>query len=501
MIVCMMDKTDISKPFNFHNSYVHLPEKFYRHCTPAGFREPRLIAFNRALATELGLHLEGISDVKLADIFSGNEIADGAQPIAMAYAGHQFGHFVPLLGDGRAILLGEVLDAKGARRDIQLKGCGQTPFSRRGDGRAALGPVIREYIVSEAMHALGIRTTRSLAAVTTGEMVFRETALPGAVLTRVAASHIRIGTFEYFAAQKDQEAVQQIADYVIARHYPKALKAHNPYLALLEYAIEAQAALIASWMHVGFIHGVMNTDNMALSGETIDYGPCAFMDHYDPMMVFSSIDRHGRYAFGNQPAIAQWNLVCLAETLLPLLDADQDKAVAIAEPLLNTFLTRFQKHWLHGMRQKMGLYTEDESDLLLVSDFLELMREKATDYTITFRLLCDAAGNKNDNDLAQLFEGSEGFRIWMKKWNARLGRESLSAFERVTRMRGVNPAYIPRNHRIEQAIVAAVERNDFSIMKEMIEVLSNPFVEQARFAEYTLPPVSTERVYQTFCGT
>jgi uncharacterized protein YdiU (UPF0061 family) len=400
-----MNRQDIPKLFDFDNSYSHLPERFYRRCTPVQFSGPHLIAFNHALACKLGLHVDGISDVKLADIFSGNELPDGAEPIAMAYAGHQFAHFVPQLGDGRAILLGEVLDATGMRHYIQLKGCGQTPFSRRGDGRAALGPVMREYIVSEAMHALGIRTTRSLAAVTTGEMVLRETALPGAVLTRVAASYIRIGTFEYFAARDDKEAVQQLADYVIERHYPEARKADNPYVALLEYAIEAQAALIASWMHVGFIHGVMNTDNIALSGDTIDYGPCAFMDHYDPMMVFSAIDRHGRYAFGNQPAIAQWNLVRLAETILPLLDMDQDKAVAIAEPLINAFITRFQRHWLRGMRQKIGLYTEEEPDLLLVSDLLALMHKSAADYTLTFRLLCDAAADKNTKALAQLFAG------------------------------------------------------------------------------------------------
>jgi uncharacterized protein YdiU (UPF0061 family) len=496
----MMDKTDIPKPFDFHNSYVHLPEKFYQHCAPAGFSGPSLIAFNHALASELRLHVEGLSDAQLADIFSGNVIPEGAEPIAMAYAGHQFAHFVPQLGDGRAILLGEVLDAHGARRDIQLKGCGQTLFSRRGDGRAALGPVMREYVVSEAMHALGIKTTRSLAAVATGEMVFRETALPGAVLTRIAASHIRIGTFEYFAARDDKEAVHQLADYVIERHYPEARKADNPYVALLESSIEAQAALIASWMHVGFIHGVMNTDNMALSGETIDYGPCAFMDHYDPMMVFSSIDRHGRYAFGNQPAIAQWNLVRFAETLLPLLDADQDKAVAIAEPLLNAFIARFQSHWLRGMRQKIGLYTEEEPDLLLVSDLLGLMHENAADYTNTFRVLCDAVAG-DTKALAQLLAGEEGFDIWTKQWHARLGRESLSASECAARMRAVNPAYIPRNHRIEQAIAAVVERNDFSIMKQMMEVLSKPFEEQDGFAEYALPPVPTERVYQTFCGT
>lgn len=487
--------------FNFDNSYALLPERFFSRLLPVKVSDPRLIVFNYALASELGMHMEGVDEAGLAEIFSGNVIPAGAEPLAMAYAGHQFGYFVPQLGDGRAILLGEVVDRHGVRRDIQLKGSGQTPFSRQGDGRAALGPVIREYIVSEAMQALGIRTTRSLAAVITGDPVYRQTILPGAVLTRVASSHVRIGTFEYFATRGDEEAVRRLADHVICRLYPEAKNAANPYIKLLEQVIEAQSRLVASWMHIGFIHGVMNTDNMALSGETIDYGPCAFMDDYDPMKVFSSIDRHGRYAFGNQPHIAGWNLARFAETLLPLFDTDSNKAVAAAEDLLSTFPARFRQHWLSGMRRKLGLFSEKEGDIALIEEFLELMHKNNADYTLAFRLLCDAADeNIGDVELHKLFTG-EGIGKWLTCWRARIAREPEPMIGRAQAMRLVNPAYIPRNHRIEQAIVAAVEKGDFSLMERLRLVLANPYRQQDGFSEYALPPSPAECVTQTFCGT
>lgn len=493
--------TDTLKLFDFDNSYAQLPARFYQRCMPTPVGKPRLIAFNPALAAELGM-IQGVADTGLADIFAGNRTPEGADPLAMAYAGHQFGNFVPQLGDGRAILLGEVIDSSGIRRDIQLKGSGPTPFSRNGDGRAALGPVIREYIVSEAMHALGVRTTRSLAAVITGEPVYRETVLPGAIVARVAASHVRIGTFEYFAARGDHDAVQRLADYVVDRHYPEAKKSANPYVTLLESVLEAQAKLVAHWMQLGFIHGVMNTDNMTISGETIDYGPCAFMDYYDPMMVFSSIDIQGRYAFGNQPAIAQWNLARLAEALLPLLASTPDKAIGVAKEVLGTFFARFRLHWLTGMRGKLGLTVEEEGDLSLIETLLNLMHRNQADYTLTFRLLCNAAHESADaGPLKDLFTEQQAYTEWMARWHERLARQSQSATARVQAMRRVNPACIPRNHRIEQVIAAAVEQGDFGPMTRLHHVLSTPYEEQKDYAEYALPPSPSERVQQTFCGT
>jgi serine/tyrosine/threonine adenylyltransferase len=490
--------TDNINLFDFDNTYIHLPGNFYHRWMPIPVSNPQLISFNHELAEEL--LMENRDKVILAKVFSGNIVPAGAYPIAQAYAGHQFGYFVPQLGDGRALLLGEVIDRQDIRRDIQLKGSGQTPFSRMGDGRAGLGPVMREYIVSEAMHKLGIRTTRSLAAVTTGEPVYRETILPGAVLSRVAASHIRIGTFEYFAASGDQEFVQVLADYVINRHYPEAKEAQNPYLALLESIIEAQAQLIASWMHVGFIHGVMNTDNMAISGETIDYGPCAFIDNYDPMMVFSSIDRYGRYAFGNQPPIALWNLTRLAETLLPLLDLEPMKAMAKAEMVLNNFLPHFQQYWLKGMRKKLGLLNEEGDDKSLIEALLNLMHRGNADFTLTFRLLADVVEGK-DVAFRQLFDTTQDLDLWIQGWLTRCARQPQSPDERAKGMRLVNPAYIPRNHRIEQAIQAATERQDFSLMERLRQALSRPYVEQDSFTDLMLPPLLSERVEHTFCGT
>ncbi len=476
----------------FDNSYALLPQRFYARLNPTPAPSPRMVKLNYPLAEELGLDAQRLDSEMGAAFFSGNQQPVGTDPLAMAYAGHQFGHFVPQLGDGRAILLGEIIGCDGKRRDLHLKGAGQTPFSRRGDGRAALGPVLREYIISEAMHALGIPTTRSLAAVTTGEPVFRETMLPGAVLARVAASHLRIGTFEYFAARGDWEAIKILKDYAINRHYPALQTSSTPALALLESVCESQAALIARWMHVGFIHGVMNTDNMTISGETLDYGPCAFMDTYDPTTVFSSIDHQGRYAFGHQPRIAQWNLARLADTLLPLLDDNQDKAITLAEETIAQFPVRFESHWLKGMRQKLGMVSEQPEDSSLIYSLLELMQEHAADYTNTFRLLCAVA----EGD-----EAPAGYEAWVTLWKTRLGQQSATPQEAARLMRASNPAFIPRNHRVEEALNAAVTLGDLAPMETLLAVLSTPFDHQPEHTEYSKPPAPHERVRQTFCGT
>jgi uncharacterized protein YdiU (UPF0061 family) len=461
--------------FRFDNSYARLPANFYARVQPTPVAEPWLIKLNRPLAGELGLDAEALERDGAA-IFSGNLVPEGAEPLAMAYAGHQFGTFVPQLGDGRAILLGEVTDAGGRRRDIQLKGAGQTPYSRRGDGRAALGPVLREYIVSEAMHALGVPTTRALAATATGQPVYREQILPGAVFTRVAASHIRVGTFQFFAARGDMESIRTLADYVIGRHYPELKTDEKPYLALLKAVAARQAALIARWLHVGFIHGVMNTDNMTISGETIDFGPCAFMDDYDPKTVFSSIDQFGRYAYANQPAIGQWNLARLAETLVTLFDPVADTAVNLANDALGEYGTIFQKHWLDGMRRKIGLLTDEGEDLDLVQSLLTLMQNGKADFTLTFRRLAASAENAAaDTELASLFEEPQALSPWLEHWRRRLEREPQPATERAAAMRSVNPAFIPRNHRVEQAIAAATEDADFSLFEALLDVTSRPY--------------------------
>lgn len=490
-----------SKPvIQFDNSYARLPERFSAAVLPTPVKAPRLIAFNRALAEELGIDLDGVDDERLAAIFSGNAVPQGAEPLAMAYAGHQFGNFVPQLGDGRAVLLGEVLDRKGRRRDIQLKGSGPTRFSRRGDGRAALGPVLREYIVSEAMFALGIPATRALAAVTTGERVQREIGLPGGVFTRVAASHVRVGTFQFFAAREDGEGLKTLADHVIDRHYPEARQAESPYLAMLEAIAERQCDLVCRWLMVGFIHGVMNTDNMAVSGETIDFGPCAFMDEYHPNKVFSSIDAQGRYAYNNQPGMAQWNIARLAECLLPLLDEDQDKAVDLANSVLADFAKAFPKRWLAGIRAKLGLASEAEGDEQLVQDLLALMQRSEVDYTLTFRSLCSAAQGK-----AEAFRGMfidiAAADEWLKRWQARSAQEGRSGDEQAKAMRAVNPAVIPRNHRIEEVIAAAVEDDDFEPFHEMVKAIARPFEERPDYAVYMQAPMNHERVFRTFCGT
>jgi serine/tyrosine/threonine adenylyltransferase len=485
-----------------HSSYADLPEHFFARVNPTRVAQPRLLRFNRALSADLGLDLGSLDDDALADLLSGNVIPPDEEPIAMAYAGHQFGQFVPQLGDGRAILLGEATDRAGVRRDIQLKGSGRTPFSRGGDGRAALGPVLREYLVSEAMHALGVATTRSLAAVATGESVFREEALPGAILTRVAASFVRVGTFQYFAARGDVDGVRRLADYVIDRHYPQIKPEPQPYLALLRAVSDAQASLVASWMHVGFIHGVMNTDNMAVSGETIDFGPCAFLDVYDPAAVFSSIDRQGRYAYGNQPQAAVWNLARFAETLLPLIDAQPERAVELASEVLGTFSARFSDRLLAGMRRKLGLSTADEGDASLAENLLDAMHRNQADFTLTFRALCDAAGPESDETrLRSSFLNPADYDAWASRWRLRLTREPVPPQVRAEGMRKVNPAVIPRNHRIEQVIDAAVECQDFGPFAELSDVLAQPYELPEKFAPYADPPQPGERVLKTFCGT
>jgi protein adenylyltransferase len=486
--------------FVFDNTYARELEGFYVPWKAAQVARPSLVKFNRELAQGLGLDADALDSEEGARIFAGNEIPEGAAPLAQAYAGHQFGGFVPQLGDGRALLLGEVIDRNGRRRDIQLKGSGPTPFSRAGDGRAALGPVLREYLIGEAMHALGIPTTRALAAVLTGEPVFRESAQPGAILTRIAASHVRVGTFQFFAARGDQAKVQRLADYVIERHYPELKGDANPYLGLLERVRDRQAALVASWMRVGFIHGVMNTDNMAISGETIDYGPCAFMDHYDPATVFSSIDTQGRYAYANQPRIAQWNLARFAETLLSLIDADRNRAIARATEVVNTFPEQYERQWLKGMRSKLGLVSEEEADLNLAAGFLTAMEGKKVDYTLAFRYLADAVLGREE-PLRALFADPSAYDLWSGPWRARLAREAVAPLVRAEAMRHTNPAFIPRNHRVEEALSAAMERADYAPFETLLNILSRPFDDQPEFAAFTEPAPEGRGCYQTFCGT
>jgi uncharacterized protein YdiU (UPF0061 family) len=488
--------------FPFDNSYARLPTRFFVRMAPTPVAAPRLVRLNRDLAMELGLDPDWLASPEGVEILAGNRVPEGAEPIAMAYAGHQFGMFVPQLGDGRAILLGEIVDRHGRRRDVQLKGSGRTPFSRGGDGRAALGPVLREYVVSEAMAALGIPTTRTLAAVTTGEVVARDTLLPGAVLTRVASSHIRVGTFQYFAARQDVEAVRLLADHVIARHYPAAADTERPHLELLRQVTLRQAELVARWLLVGFIHGVMNTDNMSIAGETIDYGPCAFMDSYDPATVYSSIDHAGRYAYANQPGIALWNLSRLAETLLPLLSDDDDRAVAQAQEALNGFAPAFEASFHDGLRRKLGLFTRQEDDPALAQDLLNRMAANHADFTLTFRRLGDAAADPARQEPVRcLFDDPAAFDEWAVRWRRRLEAEGEDGPTRQTAMHAVNPAFIPRNHRVEALIQAAVARDDLAPFEELLKVLATPYADQPEFAHYMAPPEPHERVEQTFCGT
>ncbi len=490
----------------FENSYAQLPERFFARHQPAKAPAPQLIRLNGELAGNLGIDPAWLESPEGIALLSGNDIPDTAQPLAMAYAGHQFGGWVPQLGDGRAILLGELDGKDGIRRDVQLKGAGRTPFSRSGDGRAALGPVLREYIVSEAMAALGVPTTRALAAITTGEMVMRETPLPGAIVTRVAKSHVRVGTFQYFAARQDHEALALLADHVIARLYPDIADSPKPYRALLDTVVTRQAELIARWMGIGFIHGVMNTDNMAISGETIDYGPCAFMDAYHPETVFSSIDRMGRYAYANQPAIAHWNLSRLAQAMLPILGDDADSALAEAQAAIDTFPDQYQAAWLTGMRQKLGLEQAENDDKALADDLLGIMAANEADFTLTFRRLNtvteDTAADRDNSPSARdLFRDPGAFDEWATRWRARLAREKVDAAARMATMRSANPAIIPRNHRIEEAIRAAENEGDFAPFHALSEALAAPYDEKAIETPYADPPRPDQIVQETFCGT
>ncbi|MCM3638597.1 YdiU family protein [Sporosarcina luteola] len=478
--------------WRFDNSYTRLPEPFYAETNPEEAPSPELVVFNQPLAESLGLDAELLESEEGAEIFAGNMMPEGAEPIAQAYAGHQFGHFT-MLGDGRAVLLGEQMTPEGKRFDIQLKGSGKTPFSRGGDGRAGLGPMVREFIISEAMHALGIPTTRSLAVAVTGAPVYREETLEGAVLTRVAASHIRVGTFQYAAAREVVEDLRTLADYTIERHYPEVANDPNPYVSLLQKVMERQASLIAKWQLVGFIHGVMNTDNMTISGETIDYGPCAFMDTYDPATVFSSIDRQGRYAYGNQPGIAEWNLSRFAETLLPLFDEDQEKAVHIAQQTLSGYARTYYGHWLKGMRSKLGLFNEEEEDETFVKDLLRIMKDNQADYTNTFRTL--TIGDLSALPMCKTPE----FNKWQDSWKARLERQPESEAAVKQLMQENNPSIIPRNHRVEEALDAAIE-GDFAVMAELLNALEDPYAYSAEQEKYVAPSAATTP-YRTFCGT
>ena len=476
-------------------------------------RAPRLLFFNHSLADELGLDLTSLDDQARADIFAGNTVPDGAEPLAQAYAGHQFGGFSPRLGDGRALLLGEVIDRQGHRRDIAFKGSGRTPFARGGDGKAAVGPMLREVLVSEAMHALGIPTTRALAVAATGEQVFRESALPGAVLTRVAASHLRVGTFEFHAARGDLESVRKLAEYTIARHDPALAGTPHRFLRLLRNVAERQAALIAQWMNVGFIHGVMNTDNMTISGETIDYGPCAFMEAYDPAAVFSSIDHQGRYAFGNQPDIACWNLTRLAEALLPLLSDDHEQAIAMATEVIVAFPALYRGHLLRGQRAKLGLVwsgpEDDNADTALVEEWLALLHAQHVDFTLGWRRLADAAAG-DEAPLCALFADARAPDAWMARWRIRCASESDSAkrgpategLDRARRMRSVNPIVIARNHRVEEALAAASDHDDLAPFERLLDVLRKPYEETPATAPYADPATAAMTAcYRTFCGT
>jgi len=486
----------------FDNSYARLPDRFFARTRPAEAPAPRLIELNRPLAEALGLDPDWMASPEGVAMLSGREVVPGSEPIAMAYAGHQFGSFVPSLGDGRAILLGEVVGRDGQRYDLQLKGSGRTLFSRGGDGRAALGPVLREHLVSEAMAAMGIPTTRTLASVITGEEVYRETVLPGAVLTRVARSHVRVGTFQYFAARQDHDAVRLLTDYVVARLYPEAAQAERPALAFLNLLVGRQAELVASWLLVGFIHGVMNTDNMSVAGETIDYGPCAFMDAFHPQTVFSSIDQNGRYAYANQPGIAQWNLTRLAECLLPLLDPDEDRAVELAREVLTGFGARFEAAFHAGLRRKLGLLAAEPEDVALAQDLLGRMAANNADFTLTFRRLSDAAADAGaDEGIRTLFSDGTAYDGWAGSWRERLARDGGEPQARRLAMRQVNPLFIPRNHQVEAAIRAGVDADDFGPFRTLLAVLADPYGDQPEHAHLAEPPRPEERVLQTFCGT
>ena len=496
--------------FDFDNSFARELQGFYVPQQPAVVRAPDLLFFNDPLAAELGLDLTSLDARERAAMFAGNTLPDGAAPLAQAYAGHQFGGFSPELGDGRALLLGEVIDRNGHRRDIAFKGSGRTRFARGGDGKAAVGPMLREVLISECMHALGVPTTRALAVAATGEEVLRERVLPGAVLTRVAASHLRVGTFQFYAARGDEHSVRKLAEYTIARHDPALATAPQPFLALLRNVAERQAALIAQWMNVGFIHGVMNTDNMTISGETIDYGPCAFLEAYDPATVFSSIDHYGRYAFGNQPDIARWNLARLAEALLPLLSNDPEQAVALATEVVDAFPAQYRRHLLCGQRAKLGLRRgepdDDSGDTALVEDWLSLLHEEHVDFTLGWRRLADAAAG-DEAPLRALFGDARAPDAWLARWRARWSCESdhdsaITALGRADAMRNVNPIVIARNHRVEEALAAASDQGDLAPFQQLLDALRRPYDEATELAPYAEPaPAAVTARYRTFCGT
>jgi uncharacterized protein YdiU (UPF0061 family) len=492
----------------FDNSYARLPQRFYTRLDPTPVPEPQPIGANRDLASDMGIDPDWLAGEEGVAMVAGNRLPAGAEPIATVYAGHQFGSYNPQLGDGRAILLGEVIGGDGKRRDLQLKGSGPTPYSRGGDGRSPLGPVLREYIVSEAMHALGIPTTRALAAVTTGDRVVRDEFLPGAVLARVAASHIRIGTFQFFAARQDKAALELLIAHVIGRHYPEAGNADNPPLALLQSVVSVQARLVADWQLVGFIHGVMNTDNMLLSGETIDYGPCAFMDQFNSEQVYSSIDHGGRYAYRNQPGIAHWNLACLAQCLLPLLHEDQEQAVVLAQDAIDAFPGTFLQAHREGMARKLGLSAIGEDDTGLMEDLFALMTQHKADFTLMFRRLSDLAGEtaKGDDPVAtptvgELFEIPDAMLPWLARWRQRLAAEPQSPAQRQAAMYRANPAFIPRNHLVEEAIQAATRDGDLVPFRQLLEVSAKPWQFRPELARHATPPQPEQVVRQTFCGT
>ena len=479
--------------WHFDNTYSRLPKVMSSQLNPIPVKNPKLTIFNHGFSKELGLDFSSLNNNQIASIFSGNLLPKESKCIAQAYAGHQFGYFT-MLGDGRAILIGEHLSKNNKRFDIQFKGSGKTPYSRNGDGRAALGPMLREYIVSEAMHSLGIPTTRSLAVVKTGENVIRETPLPGAILTRVAASHIRVGTFQYVTATEDEKNLKTLFDYTIDRHYPKIKDSKTPAIDLLKIVMEKQIKLVVDWMRVGFIHGVMNTDNMAISGETIDYGPCAFMDAYDPETVFSSIDHNGRYAYFNQPGITKWNLARFAETLLPLIDKNKDKAIKIVTEIINNFGEIYKKNWLEMMRKKLGLIGEKNNDEKLINDLLSLLHEQKADYTNTF---CSLMNEDVQND--KIFNNKE-FIDWHQKWKECLAKNNNSTEESLKLMRSVNPIVIPRNHKVEEVLEAA-NKDDLNPFHDFLKVLEKPYENQIKNNNYQSPAPPSEKKYQTFCGT
>ena len=476
----------------FDNTYYKLPNSFKENIKPIPVKKPELIILNKNLTKELNLDFSNLNNKEISEIFAGNSLPKGSNSIAQAYAGHQFGHFT-MLGDGRAVLIGEHLSKKKDRYDIQFKGSGKTAFSRNGDGRAALGPMLREYIVSEAMHNLSIPTTRSLAVVKTGEEVIRETPLHGAILTRVALSHIRVGTFQYIAARQKKNELETLLNYVIKRHYPNIENSKNKAIDLLKTVLDKQIDLVVNWMRVGFIHGVMNTDNMSISGETIDYGPCAFMDTYDPKTVFSSIDQMGRYAYCNQPIITKWNLSRFAECLIPLIDQDQNKAIQLATEIINTFEKKYEEKWLNMMRDKLGLFGTDEKDKFLILDLLTWMHQKKIDYTNTFCHLMNFKIQKNKNYEDNIFQN------WKKRWQKRLSTNNNTPEKYIKLMRSVNPLVIPRNHKVEEVLHEA-NQNNLKPINQLLEILNNPYTEQKNIIEYQIPSISNEK-YQTFCGT